>query len=399
MWLMMALVGATAGASTAAAQGGGGPELEAPAQEAIAVKGVKGKDEAPAYVTVVNQGSTAASISAGFQASSSTSVKASLASTPTTIPAGEATRVKLVFTGLKELEEPASGQIVIKGGGRTVVQAATVTPALQPAAEWPVVIVAVALGLGVIMCLVIVGDVTLRRDGSPPRLAQQRVGVGAEVAGAGQGASLGGRKEEPKCRHFKRLCWLKGPAPPPKWGLESWATHLTAVGGILGTVLGTASLPETPTQIDKSSVTALSLAFAGLVVVAPFVFEAIQRSVVKVKTEQEEEQLGFIGVLVLTCAITFGAVVGELFTLGLVTWELTGGEGWVWLIEASLGVLLVLGAYYAYVSTRRMAAKCLNVQAQPADQPAYAAVATIAGPPPLATRPAVVPNRASWSLL
>jgi hypothetical protein len=373
--LLTVLAGGVTGVGTAMAQAGDAPELEAPAQEAIAVKGAKGTDQAPAYVTVVNQGSTAAAISVSFQASSVASVKASLASTPTTIAPGEAARVKLVFTGLKKLEEPASGQIVIKGGARAIVQAVTVTPALQPAADWPLVIVIAAMGLGLLMFLVIVGDVTLRGDGSKA-----------------------GRKDDSQ---GGRLSWLGGPAPSPKWGLESWASHLTAAGGILGTVLGSASLPETPTQIDKSSVTALSLAFAALVVVAPFVFEAVQRPVVKSVSEGEEEGgWGFTGVLVLTCAITFGAVVGELFTLGLVSWELTGGEGWVWPIEASLLVLALLGAYYVYVTTRRVAVTNFKAEGQAKAQVSFTAHATAtdfddSAPP---AQVLTVPTRASWSL-
>jgi hypothetical protein len=391
--LLTVLAGGVTGVGTAMAQAGDAPELEAPAQEAIAVKGMKGQDEEKAYVTVVNQGSIAASISASFQASSATSVKASLVPTPTTIAPGEAARVKLVFTGLKKLEEPASGQIVIKGGARAIVQAATITPALQPAADWPFVIVIAAMGLGVLMFLMIVGDVTLRADGS-------KTGGKDDSGGAWREAGEGAHENKPEGRR-KRLSWLASPAPPPKWGLESWASHLTAAGGILGTVLGSASLPETPTQIDKSSVTALSLAFAALVVVAPFVFEAVQRPVVKSVSEGEEEGgWGFTGVLVLTCAITFGAVVGELFTLGLVSWELTGGEGWVWPIEASLLVLALLGAYYVYVTTRRVAVTDFKAEGQEkakASMTAYAAAPEFGegGPPPEVL---TVPTRVSWPL-
>ena len=346
------------------------PELELLGQGPVSVSAVEGKDAAEAYVTVLNAGSTTASISASFQAASAASIKASLGA-PTSLGPGEADRVRLIFTGLKALSEPVNGQIVIRGGARPVAQSATVSPALQPSADWPLLIVIISL-------------------------------VSAVLFGAGLATAVVRKKGR---------SWLAKPAPPPKWSFESWATHLTAVGALLGTVLGTASLPETPTQIDKTSLVALSVLFGALVVVAPFIFEAIQRPRPRVSAEGESEgDSGFVGVLLLSCAITFGAVIGETVTLGLAAWEITGGGTGGVLIEIGLAVLIALAIYYVTVTACNAAMTDwqtqANVQAPTPAAGALGLAATLAprglGDGEEALKVMVVPPatqpRSSWSL-
>jgi hypothetical protein len=191
LWLCLASIATAAAATTSDTAA---PELELLGQGPVSVSAVQGEDDAEAYVTVLNAGGTAANISASFQAASSASTNASLAG-PTTVQPGEADRVRLIFTGLKALSEPASGEIVIEGGSRPVSQSATVTPALQPAADWPLLIVIVALASTVLFVAAILIAVMIKHG-------------------------------------FR---WLANPAPSPKWSFESWATHLTAVGALLGT--------------------------------------------------------------------------------------------------------------------------------------------------------------------
>jgi hypothetical protein len=362
LWTVPARAAARA-ASTAA------PELQLLGQGPVSVSAVQGKDAAEAYVTVLNAGSATASISASFQAASAASIKASLGA-PTSLGPGEADRVRLIFTGLKALSEPVSGQIVIRGGATPVAQSATVNPALQPSADWPLLIV---------------------------------------IIGFGSAALFFGGLATAVVRKKKGLAWLAKPAPPPKWSFESWATHLTAVGALLGTVLGTASLPETPTQIDKTSLVALSLLFGALVVVAPFVFEAIQRPTQPTSAESEGGS-GFVCVLLLSCAITSGAVIGEIVTLGLASWEITGGGAGGVLIEIGLGVLFVLAVYYVTVTACNAAMTDWQAQAKAsAPAPAIGApglAATLArrglGVDEEALNVMVVPPatqpRSSWSL-
>jgi hypothetical protein len=284
------------------------------------VDAVQGKDSAEAFVTVLNTGSTPASITASFQAGSSDSTKAALAA-PTTIQPRQATRVKLVFSGLTALSETVSGELVITGGAKPVAQSVEVTPALQPSASWPSLIVGVSLGLALLLTAVI-----------------------AVIAGARKG--------------WERLT---DAAPPPQWSFESWATHLTTVGAVLGTVLGSASLPSTPRQIDKTSLVSLSVLFGALVVIAPFVFQAIQRPG-SWGSSGNDERSGYTWVLLLSCGLTLGAVLGELATLGLATWEITGGDNGGKAIEFGLGLLTAL--YYMLLTAWKAATTDWKSQAE-----------------------------------
>lgn len=245
---------------------------------------------------------------------------------------------------------------------------ATAASALRPAADWPLLIVLVALGSTALLFAALASAVAKR----------------AEVK------------------------WLTSPAPSPKLSFESWATHLTAVGAVLGTALGTASLPESPTQIDRESLVALSLLFGGLVVVAPFIFEAVRRRpVTPAPAEGAGESSGFVGVLLLACAITFGAVFGELFTLGLAAWELTGGDLGGVLIEVGLGALSALALNYVAITAWEAAMADWKPQAQqqtstpgagaPETATAVAERAVLEGTQEVVSRKAV-PTRRYWSL-
>ena len=121
---------------------------------------------------------------------------------------------------------------------------------------------------------------------------------------------------------------------------KSWSTSLTAVSGVLATVLAGVTYSDVPRQIDKTGLVALSLLFAGLVVVAPFVFQGLRRN-----PPDHDAQRTLTGTnfgLALACCITFAAVVGELLALALLGWELIeGGPGTVILFIG----LLALGEH------------------------------------------------------
>jgi hypothetical protein len=206
---------------------------------------------------------------------------------------------------------------------------------LSRAADWPVVIIAISLGLGVASLAVLIALVIKTTGGS---------------------------------------AWLEHRAPSAKWSFESWALHLTGIGGILGTVLGAVALPEAPTQIDKESVVALSLLFGGSVVVAPFLYEAIRRWP-KVPVGSTEEGTGFIVVMLISCAIVLFGAFGELFTLGLVGWELTGGNAGGIICEALLGLLSLFAIYYVVVTAYEAATLEWKPSAAESGTPAVRAIA------------------------
>lgn len=291
------------------------PELDVLSQGAIEVKAVEGKDTAEAFVTILNTGDELVTVSVGFQPAVSGSIKATLAGSPTIDPRNAA-NIGVRFSGLKGLTSTATGQIVIQGGVKPVAQSATITPALQPLLDWPLAIISTSLGVS----LVLVGWVALS-------------------AGKKRDAGL-------------RL--LFGPAPGPKWSFDSWATHLTAVGALLGTVLGAATLPAVPMQIDKESLVALSLLFAGLAVAGPFVFQAIRSPDAKAE-DGEEGNWGYVWGLLIACWLTLGAVLGEVATLGLAGWVITGGGAGAVALEAGLFVLICLASYYVVTTAKALA--------------------------------------------
>jgi hypothetical protein len=108
-------------------------------------------------------------------------------------------------------------------------------------------------------------------------------------------------------------------APGPKWGFgSSWTTNLTAVGATLGTVLGAATLPDVPSQIDKDTFVQLNLGFGLLVVIAPFLFHALRWPIRKTAMDDNGLYGGNVTLLV-ACCLTFAAVLGELATLALLS--------------------------------------------------------------------------------
>jgi hypothetical protein len=286
--------------------------LSVPGDTPLEVKATEGDDAATAYITLLNAGEQPLTAEVTFQAASSTAIEGARASA--TIPAGEAKRLAVQFTGLAKLEDPVQGELVIKGGSQPVARSVEITPAPQPSASWPQIFVLGALGA----MLLLIATVAI------------------------------------VMRAKKKAHVLLKKAPGPKWSFDSWATTATAIGAILGTVLGGATLPETPSQIDKESLIALNLLFGGLVVLAPFVFQAIRKPTASA-ADPDAGLWGYNLSLLFACALTGGAVLGELATLALLGWELTSGGGWGIAVVAALAAVGLLAAYYFAVTSWSLA--------------------------------------------
>lgn len=94
---------------------------------------------------------------------------------------------------------------------------------------------------------------------------------------------------------------------------SSWATTLTTVGAILGTILSAEVLAG-----DKSlTFVSLNLLFGVIVVVAGLVYSAFRTlELVDSETDEDEKQIqGYVGFFVIACVLTLWAVVGELLTI------------------------------------------------------------------------------------
>src|SRR5262249_26254071 len=142
---------------------------------------------------------------------------------------------------------------------------------------------------------------------------------------------------------------LGGPAPGPEWGLDSWATSLAAITAIFATVTATITLPPVPTQIAKSTLIQLNLFFATVILIGPFIFRSVRRPKADL-AHRQPDLWGWSPALLVSYAIAAGAVLGQLASLALLVWEVTGSGTFGWWAIAGIVVLGVLASWYFLVS-------------------------------------------------
>jgi hypothetical protein len=145
---------------------------------------------------------------------------------------------------------------------------------------------------------------------------------------------------------------------------DSFASGLTAAGAILGTILTASVLPEQTTTLSKEGYAALNLTFGILIVVAAFVYAAMQPpgwSPIKKEKEADpdEEQLELTGSVLgflIAALITVWATVGELWLVARLLGELGSSKGVSSSMKIVLGIavvvvllLLVLYVYRRFV--------------------------------------------------
>jgi hypothetical protein len=164
---------------------------------------------------------------------------------------------------------------------------------------------------------------------------------------------------------------------------KSWASNITVVGAILGTVLSAKILPTTPTVVvSPNGYTALSLLFGLLVVVAPLLFTALRSGTPDPKGPKYQ---GYGWGFLLSSCVTLWAVIGELATVGLVLYEAQHGNtlarGAVIPMWAALGSAIVLISIYGL--------KTVQVTVKPASDTSK--LESINGTPTIASR--------GWTLL
>ena len=130
---------------------------------------------------------------------------------------------------------------------------------------------------------------------------------------------------------------------------DSWATNVTAVGAILGTVLSTGGfLSSALPGVSAVSFTALNLVFLGMIAAAPLVFAtwtAPEPSGEKpTELAPAAKNVGTTLGFAAASALTLTATIGELATIALLVYM--GAFAWpvVWSVGAllSIGVVAVL---------------------------------------------------------
>ena len=255
----------------------------------LQVSATAGSDVATVYLTVLSASSDAVPIEITYQASDAQSPKVEILTySPRVVETGP-TRVGVKLGGLSDLEETETGQLVVLGGAAPVARELSVKPP-PPDDDWPKAILWGSVGVFVFFYL---------------------------VMAINAGRALG------------------KPAPGPKWALDSWATTLTAAGGLLAVVIGDLTLPDPQEYIDSDALTQLNLLFAGVVIVATFLFQALWRPKAD-PTDQEGAYPGWNATLLLALALTFAAVLGEIGTFALLLAEVAPNA-------FGFAVLVVLG--------------------------------------------------------
>ena len=137
---------------------------------------------------------------------------------------------------------------------------------------------------------------------------------------------------------FVLICWatwrpkLKPGDPVGSVTLDftkSFASTLTAVGALLGTLLSSSALPEETSWLTKEEYTALNVVFGVLIAAAGIVYVASQREcpVKDAAGNTGTQYLGRVWAFVLACVLTIWAVVGEVAVLfAIIAIELGGGS-------------------------------------------------------------------------
>jgi hypothetical protein len=302
--------GSAAQAVTHPRGGSSGAQLSILGVGPVAVTAQPPKDSATATVTVLNASSFGARISVSVEAASQTGISASGWS-PSRIARDRARVVTVTLTGLKAVSTKAvDAQLVVTGGAAPVAESVTITPTPRHAQEWKIVIFGIAGGAFLLLVLSVL------------------------VVASNTGKI--------KC--------VGGAAPGPKWSFDSWASTLTAVGAVVGTVLDKVTLPAVPSEIGSNTLVGINVVFGLLIVLGPFLMQAI-RNPRATADDLDAGLWGYSRVLLVSYGLTCAAVVGQLAALALLGFEIVGGGAGGWAIVGVCIIVACLAAYYFYVTT------------------------------------------------
>lgn len=144
---------------------------------------------------------------------------------------------------------------------------------------------------------------------------------------------------------------------------KSFATTLTAIGALLGTILSAGLLDDATPGISKEGFQALNLTFGVLVLVAPLVYLLFQRQVTTEtrrgnppKSTKETHYQGKAWALLLAGGITLWAVLGEIVTIYLLLEQLNAaGEissTAIMIMQVAVGIGAILAVAYSWRKLR-----------------------------------------------
>jgi hypothetical protein len=127
---------------------------------------------------------------------------------------------------------------------------------------------------------------------------------------------------------------------------KAFASTLTAVGALLGTIISASVLPEDTVNLSKAGFTGLNLTFGIAIAVAGVVYSAVQKSFVEESGGKKERKLkGYTLPFLLAALITTWAVYGEIWTMWRMFEEIgRAGQGFSDFAVVVVQVLLAVAA-------------------------------------------------------
>jgi hypothetical protein len=123
---------------------------------------------------------------------------------------------------------------------------------------------------------------------------------------------------------------------------KSFATPLTAIGGLLAAFLATNLITDTSEGLSKTAYQGLGLTFAAVALLAPLVYVVSQDQVVS-GTPPTVHYTGDLRAMFVAATLTLWAVVGQLITIFLLLQQLRGGNGLTLTAMVVIGVVVIFG--------------------------------------------------------
>jgi hypothetical protein len=138
---------------------------------------------------------------------------------------------------------------------------------------------------------------------------------------------------------------LSGTIAPANFSYSSgFASTLTVIGALLGTIVAAGVLPSDTTHLADSAYKALNIIFGALIAVSVLIVSAFQQQ--KPGKDGSPELRAYVWAFLLACIVTAWAAFGELCALWFLIWDINGTSG---LTQAGVVVLdvLLVGAGFA----------------------------------------------------
>jgi len=256
----------------------------------LEITGDAGSDSASARIVVDNSDANSHDVYFRFVASNPDFDSISAQGPPKgsrTITSHQVRAFTVTFKGLNGQNRKVIGELLVQTtGSPTAARTVELTPGLQPTLPWGWIITLAPL-------------------------------VAAGILGGRTAKDVGRSK-------------LAFRAPGPQWKYDSWATTFTTGGAVLAAVLAGVTFPDIPREASKDTIVSLSLFYGFIALAGPFLFQTIRGK----QNDPEHQEAGLWGynwALLIACCMTLMAVLGQIATLALLSWEVLHGpwRGWV----------------------------------------------------------------------